>query len=37
VYKQANEGTARVYWRENGVSSVGLRPYIVFGPGLGRA
>jgi nucleoside-diphosphate-sugar epimerase len=33
VYKQANEGTARVYWRENGVSSVGLRPYIVFGPG----
>ena len=33
VYKQANEGTARVYWRENGVSSIGLRPYIVFGPG----
>ena len=33
VYKQANEGTARVYWKENGVSSVGLRPYVVFGPG----
>jgi len=33
VYKQANEGTARVYWKENHVSSIGLRPYIVFGPG----
>ncbi len=33
VYKQANEGTARVYWAENNVSSIGLRPYIVFGPG----
>ena len=33
VYKQANEGTARVYWKENNVSSIGLRPYIVFGPG----
>jgi nucleoside-diphosphate-sugar epimerase len=33
VYKLANEGTARVYWKENRVSSIGLRPYIVFGPG----
>lgn len=33
VYKQANEGTARVYWKENGISSIGLRPYVVFGPG----
>lgn len=33
VYKLANEGTARVYWKENKVSSVGLRPYVVFGPG----
>lgn len=33
VYKLANEGTARVYWRENGVSSIGLRPYVVFGAG----
>ena len=33
VYKQANEGTARVYWKENKVSSIGLRPYIVYGPG----
>ncbi len=33
VYKQANEGTARVYWLDHGVSSVGLRPYTVYGPG----
>lgn len=33
VYKQANEGTARVYWRDNGISSIGLRPYVVYGPG----
>jgi UDP-glucuronate 4-epimerase len=33
VYKQANEGTAAVYWLENGVSSIGLRPMTVFGPG----
>lgn len=31
VYKQANEGTARVYWEESGVPSVGLRPLTVFG------
>jgi UDP-glucuronate 4-epimerase len=33
VYKQANEGNARVYWLENGLSSLGLRPYVVYGPG----
>jgi nucleoside-diphosphate-sugar epimerase len=33
VYKQANEGNARVYWLENGVSSIGLRPMTVYGPG----
>lgn len=33
VYKQANEGMARNYWEEHGVRSVGLRPYIVYGPG----
>jgi nucleoside-diphosphate-sugar epimerase len=32
VTKVANEGTARVYWEENGVASVGLRPYSVYGP-----
>jgi UDP-glucuronate 4-epimerase len=33
VHKQANEGTARVYWLDDGLPSVGLRPYVVYGPG----
>ena len=33
VHKQANEGAARVYWHDDGVASVGLRPYVVYGPG----
>lgn len=33
VYKQANEGTARVYWEEKQVRSVGLRPWTVYGVG----
>jgi UDP-glucuronate 4-epimerase len=33
VYKLANEGTARLYHAESGVPSVGIRPYIVYGPG----
>jgi UDP-glucuronate 4-epimerase len=33
VHKLANEGTARVYWRDDRVASVGLRPFIVYGPG----
>ncbi len=33
VYKQANEGTARIYWRDGGLASVGLRPMTVLGPG----
>jgi UDP-glucuronate 4-epimerase len=33
VYKRANEGTARVYWDDCQVPSVGLRPYVVYGPG----
>ncbi len=33
VYKQADEGAAKVYWRENGISSIGIRPYVVYGPG----
>jgi nucleoside-diphosphate-sugar epimerase len=32
VYKVANEGTARVYWQDDGVASVALRPYTVYGP-----
>lgn len=33
VYKLANEGNARIYWNENGVPSVGIRPMTVYGPG----
>lgn len=33
VYKLANEGTARIYWQDDGLPSVGLRPYVVYGPG----
>ena len=33
VYKLANEGTARLYHAESGVPSVGIRPYVVYGPG----
>jgi nucleoside-diphosphate-sugar epimerase len=33
VYKVANEGTARVYWGEHGISSTVLRPYTVYGVG----
>ena len=33
VFKQANEGNARVYFADHGVSSVGLRPFSVYGVG----
>jgi nucleoside-diphosphate-sugar epimerase len=33
IYKLANEGTARVFWRDEGVASIGIRPYVVYGPG----
>ena len=33
VFKRANEGTAGIYWRDNGLASVGLRPFAVYGPG----
>lgn len=33
VHKLANEGAARVYWRDDRVPSVGLRPHVVYGPG----
>lgn len=33
VYKQADEGIARIYAADWGVASVGLRPHTVYGPG----
>jgi nucleoside-diphosphate-sugar epimerase len=33
VFKRANEGTARIYWEDDGLASVGLRPFAVYGPG----
>lgn len=36
VYKQANEGTAHVYWLDHGINSIGIRPYVVYGPGCDR-
>jgi UDP-glucuronate 4-epimerase len=33
VYKRANEATAAIYHAERGVSSIGLRPHTVYGPG----
>lgn len=33
AFKRANEHTARVYFEENGISSVGLRPHTVYGVG----
>lgn len=33
VYKAANEGNARIYFEENGISSVGIRPATVYGVG----
>ena len=32
-YKQANEGNAWVYFQEQGMTSIGLRPYVVYGAG----
>jgi UDP-glucuronate 4-epimerase len=36
VYKQANENTARIYFQDNGVTSLGLRPYVIYGLGRDR-
>jgi nucleoside-diphosphate-sugar epimerase len=33
VFKQANEGNARAFFASNGISSVGLRPWAVYGFG----
>src|SRR5580700_4997316 len=36
VFKQANEGNARVFYLSHGISSVGLRPWTVYGVGRDR-
>jgi nucleoside-diphosphate-sugar epimerase len=33
VFKQANEGNARAFFLANGISSIGLRPWTVYGVG----
>src|SRR5205823_12805408 len=33
VFKRANEHTARIYFEENEIASVGLRPHTVYGVG----
>jgi UDP-glucuronate 4-epimerase len=33
VQKRDNEGTARRYYEDSGVSSIGIRPHTVYGPG----
>ena len=33
VFKAANEGNARIFFSADGISSIGLRPWTVFGPG----
>jgi nucleoside-diphosphate-sugar epimerase len=33
VFKCCNEGNARIYFQDNGISSIGLRPWTVFGVG----
>ena len=32
AYKLANEATARIFWQDDGVASIGIRPYVVYGP-----
>jgi len=33
VFKCCNEGNARIYHQDHGLSSIGLRPWTVYGPG----
>jgi nucleoside-diphosphate-sugar epimerase len=33
VSKLADEGMARIYAADNGLPSIGMRPYVVYGPG----
>jgi nucleoside-diphosphate-sugar epimerase len=33
AFKRANELVAKQYWLHHGIPSVGLRPYVIYGPG----
>jgi nucleoside-diphosphate-sugar epimerase len=33
AFKLANEGSARAYWEDCAISSLGFRPFVVYGPG----
>lgn len=33
AFKLACEGSARAYWVDHGLASIGFRPYVVYGPG----
>ena len=33
TFKLACEGSARAYWADHGLASIGFRPFIVYGPG----
>ncbi|MBN9449232.1 MAG: NAD(P)-dependent oxidoreductase [Bosea sp.] len=33
AFKLATEGSARAYWLDHGIASVGFRPFVVYGPG----
>lgn len=37
AFKLACEGSARAYWEDHGLPSIGFRPFIVYGPGRGEA
>lgn len=33
VQKMADEWTAKIYWQDYGLRSIGIRPYFIYGPG----
>lgn len=36
AFKLACEGSARAYWEDHRIASIGFRPFIVYGPGRGE-
>lgn len=33
AFKLATEGSARAYWQDHGFPSIGIRPFVIYGPG----